>query len=252
MNQLKVRNIVLGEGIPKICVPIVGKTMEEIKEQAEEAAALCIDLVEWRMDWYENIESNIGVAEILNLLRGILGDIPLLATFRTKQEGGERAITKKAYSELLKCVIENGNADLVDVELFMGEDTMRELVAFAHKNHVWIVASNHDFSKTPEKEEMIRRLCKMQDLGADVLKIAVMPNSERDVLTLLDMTVEMKEMYAKRPLITMSMSDIGMISRLAGGCFGSSVTFGAAKKASAPGQISVEKLREALSILHKQ
>ena len=30
MNTVKVRNVVLGEGMPKICVPIVGITKEEI------------------------------------------------------------------------------------------------------------------------------------------------------------------------------------------------------------------------------
>ena len=51
-------------------------------------------------------------------------------------------------------------------------------------------------------------------------------------------------------LITMAMSGIGMISRLSGECFGSAVTFGAARKASAPGQIGVEQLREILQIVH--
>ena len=84
MNQLKVRNLVLGEGMPKICVPIVGTTWEEIKEQAEEMVKLPVDFVEWRMDWYENVTEESSVIDILGLLRQYLGDLPLLATFRTK------------------------------------------------------------------------------------------------------------------------------------------------------------------------
>ena len=34
-NIVEVRNLKLGEGIPKICVPLVGKTNEEIIEEAK-------------------------------------------------------------------------------------------------------------------------------------------------------------------------------------------------------------------------
>jgi 3-dehydroquinate dehydratase-1 len=61
----------------------------------------------------------------------------------------------------------------------------------------------------------------------------------------------MKEKYADRPIITMSMSGEGVISRLAGEVFGSCLTFGAAKKASAPGQIGVNELSNVLETIHK-
>ena len=65
---------------------------------------------------------------------------------------------------------------------------------------------NHDFAKTPEKDEIVRRLRKMQSLDADIPKIALMPTCKRDVLTLLEATLEMSEQYADRPIITMSMA----------------------------------------------
>ena len=46
----------------------------------------------------------------------------------------------------------------------------------------------------------------MQSLGADIVKFAVMPQCERDVLTLLDATLTMKEEHSDTPVITMSMS----------------------------------------------
>ena len=109
--------------------------------------------------------------------------------------------------------------------------------------------SNHDFFKTPSKEEIISRLCTMQEKGADIPKIAVMPQSKRDVLTLLSATNEMAEEH--RPIITLSMAATGIISRLAGEVFGSCLTFGAAKKASAPGQMGVNDLKTVLETLHK-
>lgn len=64
----------------------------------------------------------------------------------------------------------------------------------------------------------------MQELGADLPKIAVMPQNEKDVLVLLEATNEMFKIYADRPIITMSMSGMGVISRLCGEIFGSALT----------------------------
>lgn len=113
-----------------------------------------------------------------------------------------------------------------------------------------MVGSNHDFFATPEKDAIVSRLRKMQEMGADIPKIAVMPKSTADVLTLLAATAEMHETYADRPIITMSMSAKGVISRLSCEAFGSAMTFGAVGQVSAPGQIPVEQLRQVLDILH--
>ena len=113
------------------------------------------------------------------------------------------------------------------------------------------MASSHDFGKTPEYDEIVRRLRKMRELGADIPKIAVMPQSKKDVLALLSATEEMATDYADRPIITMSMKGTGAISRLCGEVFGSALTFGAVGKASAPGQIGTEDLAEALRIIHE-
>ena len=91
----------------------------------------------------------------------------------------------------------------------------------------------------------------MQELGADIPKIAVMPRNRRDVLTLLEATEEMASIYADRPIITMSMSGIGSISRLCGEVFGSALTFGSAGQTSAPGQMEVEDLAEGLELIHR-
>lgn len=127
----------------------------------------------------------------------------------------------------------------------------KALVSCAEENGVYVVMSNHDFRKTPAKEEIISRLRQMQEYGAHIPKIAVMPNSAEDVLTLLDATLTMKTKYADRPIITMSMAATGLVSRLAGEVFGSACTFGAGEEASAPGQIPVQELRSVLDILHK-
>lgn len=250
MNVVKVRNVVLGEGRPKICVPIVGVTKEDIITEAKTFDTIPVDVVEWRVDWFEGVFEFDKVEDVLKDLRAALGEVPILFTFRTSKEGGEKAIETKDYAALNIAAAKSGYVDLVDVEAFTGDDVVKEIIAAAHEAGVKVVASNHDFDKTPEKDDIVGRLRKMQDLGADVPKIAVMPQSKKDVLTLLTATEEMATEYADRPIITMSMAGTGVISRLAGEAFGSALTFGAAAKASAPGQIGVKELETVLDIIH--
>lgn len=251
MNPVIVRNVKIGEGVPKICVPIVGVTKEEIINEAKTFENIPVDVVEWRVDWFEHVFEFDKVEEVLKELREALGETPLLFTFRTSKEGGEKAIDAEAYAELNKKAAATGYVDLVDVEAFTGDEIVKEIIEEVHKVNVKVVASNHDFDRTPAKEEIVSRLRNMQELGADIPKIAVMPNSKKDVLVLLAATEEMSSEYADRPIITMSMAGTGVISRLCGEVFGSALTFGAAKKASAPGQMEVNNLETVLQLLHK-
>lgn len=250
MNPVIVRNVAIGEGRPKICVPIVGKTTEEIISEAGTFSSIPVDVVEWRVDWFDDVFETEKVIETAKALRETLGETPILFTFRTSKEGGEKAISDEDYVALNKAICESGYVDLIDVEAFTGDKIVTKMIENAHTCGVKVVGSNHDFHKTPEKEEIIKRLCKMQDLGADIPKIALMPESKQDVLTLLSATLEMSENHADRPIITMSMAGTGVISRLAGESFGSALTFGAASKASAPGQVGVNELKQVLDIIH--
>ena len=240
----------IGEGVPKICVPIVGKTKEEILAAARSFDGVKKDVVEWRADWFEGVFDFAKVEDVLKDLRPALSDTPILFTFRTSKEGGERAIEPEAYAELNKKAAATGLVDLIDVEAFTGDDIVRDIIEAAHASGVKVVASNHDFDKTPEKEELVRRLCRMQELGADIPKIAVMPQNKKDVLTLLAATEEMASEHADRPIITMSMAGTGLVSRLCGEVFGSALTFGAVGKASAPGQMNAADLNTVLNLIH--
>lgn len=248
---VEVRGVKIGEGMPKICVPVVGRTKEEISSSVRKLENVALDLVEWRADWFESVLDFRQVLEVLHLLREELGETPLLFTFRSFKEGGERWIATDTYANLNKKVAETKLADLIDVELFAGDAVVRETIKSAHANNGKVIVSNHDFQKTPDKDELVERLRKMQELGADISKIAVMPQSRQDVLMLLEATCEMIENYATCPIITMSMAEMGLVSRLCGEVFGSAVTFGSVGTASAPGQIDASDLKEILKIIHK-
>jgi 3-dehydroquinate dehydratase I len=249
-KTITVRGISIGEGMPKICVPMVGETLEQLIEEASFLKTVELDIVEWRVDFFEHVEDVEKVKEALSAIRSVLCEPPLVFTFRSAKEGGEKEVSSDYYFELNKVMAESGQIDIIDVELFNDEEEIKSLITTAHRKNVYVIISNHDFGKTPDKEEIVSRLRKAQGLGGDLPKIAVMPKTTTDVLTLLDATNTMNEQYADRPIITMSMAGKGIISRLAAELFGSAITFGAARKASAPGQVPVTELRKVLSLLH--
>lgn len=248
---VEVRGLKIGDGIPKICVPVVGRTKEEILSQAERVRKLPADMVEWRADWYEDGKNPAKAADAAAKLRGILGEIPVLFTFRTACEGGECEIGAKEYLELNTALAEGKNVDMIDAELSMGADVLEKIIERAHVCGVKVIASNHDFEKTPEREELVNRLKRMEKLHADIAKIAVMPQSDEDVLTLLGASAEAKNGAVSCPVITMSMGEKGVLSRVCGAFSGSAVTFASAGKSSAPGQIEVERMAKILKILQK-
>ncbi|QIZ52319.1 type I 3-dehydroquinate dehydratase [Dickeya zeae] len=251
MKTVTVKNLVIGEGTPKIIVSLMGKEVSSVESEAHYYRDFDFDILEWRIDHFNHVDNIDSVLDAAHKLRTIIREKPILFTFRTAKEGGEKEIAPQAYIALNKRMIDSGLVDMIDLELFTGDQLVSDTIAHAHAKGVKVVMSNHDFHKTPPQEEIIKRLCKMQELGADIPKIALMPQNKSDVLTLLLATQEMSEKYADRPIITMSMSKAGVISRLAGEVFGSAATFGALKKASAPGQIAIKDLRDVLRILHE-
>lgn len=251
MTSVTVRKVTLGQGKPKICVPLMGKNQEEIERAAKEVKKLPADLVEWRADGFSDVLSAQAVVQSLALIRRILGeDVPVLFTVRTKKEGGAANLSAQEYSRCAYSAIEGG-ADLLDVEMSAGKETVFAIIQEAHRQGKKVILSSHDFSCTPKEEEMLSRLCRMQEWGADITKLAVMPKDASDVLRLLSVTLAMKETYADRPFITMSMGKDGLISRLCGETFGSCLTFGCGTKASAPGQMEARALRGILDAVHE-
>ena len=247
---VEVRGVRIGEGTPKIIVPIVARTKEEILKAAASFEGVRLDLVEWRVDWFDGVFDFAQVEDAAKALREALGNTPLLFTFRTSREGGEKAIEADVYAELNKKIAATGLVDLIDVEAFTGDEVVKDIIEGAHKYGVRVVASNHDFFGTPSRSDIVYRLRKMQDLGADIPKIAVMPKNKKDVLVLLAATEEMATDFADRPIITMSMAGTGLISRLSGELFGSAATFGAVGKVSAPGQMNARDLDTVLNLFH--
>ena len=116
--DVTVRNLTIGEGKPKICVLVMGKSKEEVLKEAKKAVENSADLIEWRADRLTEREFDEDFHnEILSEMREIVGDMPIIYTFRTLLEGGKE-IENEKYKDLILSVANAGITDLIDVEIF--------------------------------------------------------------------------------------------------------------------------------------
>lgn len=247
--HIRKKGYTIGER-PLVCVPVVAEYKRMIVQQVRQLANERTQMIEWRIDWFEAADDTGQVLEVLRELQAACKNTLLLATYRTKKQGGEGTLPRDRVKELLLSLAKSGDADLLDAEYFELEQA-QELFQRIHESGTLIVASHHNFQVTPSAEEMSGLLMQMQQSGADIVKLAVMPRRQTDVAELLLATAQFKERYPDTPLITMSMGSMGVVSRVCGESFGSCVTFGAGEKASAPGQMGKTQLAEVLQLLHQ-
>ncbi len=246
--MVTIGNVGLGDGQTKICVPLVGKTTAEILEECRYISDKPCDIVELRVDFFESADSVESIIELLMMIRPQLKGKGLLFTWRTKGEGGEGSISTEDYFIMLERLIPTGLVDAIDIEYFFNPKRMERTVAFAKQHNVTVVMSNHDFDKTPAFDDIVNRLIGMKQAGADVAKLACMPQSPKDVITVLQATEQVKSQYPDEPLITMAMGKLGVVTRICGSIFGNAMTFGAAKQSSAPGQVEIGRLQGILEV----
>ena len=241
--------VLLGDGIPKICVPLMGKSPEQMRALTDAAVHSGADVLEWRIDALSPLPTLDLLRPMHDAVRASAAGIPLLMTLRTARDGGSGSADPVAYEQLLCALARARLCDALDVEWSAGRERFKRIVQAAHEQDICVVGSSHDFSDTPDQQEIISRLSGMESSGADVCKIAVMPQSRRDVLTLMQACICADEQL-EAPLIAIAMGPLGVITRIGGAFMGSCLTFGTAGQASAPGQIDTQKLRAALEVFH--
>ncbi len=247
--MIEIKGKKIGDGMPCICVPVMEKEKEAIIAEIKCLAESTTDMIEWRVDAFADLKNYNAIRSIFEEVKPFLKEKIFLYTFRSKKQGGCVAVDEDTLCDLHDLAAESGCVDLIDLEYFEEERPTRKIHEL-HEKGVKVVASHHDFEETPEPGVMKMLLEKMCAGGADIVKLAVMPKKKQDVLDVLAVTSEFQEENPSTPVITMSMGDMGVISRLCGESFGSCVTFAAHKQASAPGQMALEDVSEILQMIH--
>lgn len=249
-HQIQVKNTVIGGQQPLICLPMVAKEREDLFNQARELVALKPDLLEWRIDGYSKVDDVKECIKTLESLQAIIDPIPLIFTCRIDAEGGLQKIPEQTRLDLILGAMETGLMDIVDTELRNGKAFIDPIIKAGKTHNTKVILSYHDFDQTPSRDFILDRLTTARDMGADIAKLAAMPKAYEDVLTLMEATLTARKSHIDIPIVTMSMGEQGLVSRISGGVFGSDITFAIGKNASAPGQIPIKALRQAMSVLY--
>ena len=212
----------------------------------EEAQAIDVmryhdaDIIEWRADFLPK-EAILQVAPAI--FEKFAGR-ELVFTLRTRAEGGQIELSSEEYVQMIKEVAQLYQPDYIDFEYFSYKDVFDQMLDFPN-----LVLSYHNFQETPEN--LMEILSELTSLNPKVVKIAVMANTEQDVLDLMNFTRGLKTLNPEQEYVTISMGKVGKVSRITSDVTGSSWTFASLDEASAPGQISLSSMKKIRELLNE-
>ncbi|HRD95785.1 MAG TPA: type I 3-dehydroquinate dehydratase [Rubrivivax sp.] len=242
---------IAGGALPLICTPLIARTTDALLAELAAVLPKMPDLIEWRVDFFDGIADTAMVVETARALKASAGAIPILFTRRSNREGGQRiALDEAGVVRLYEAVCEQGSIDLIDYEMCNDAHDFARLRSASRAQGIVLVASYHNFQATPDAAALVNKFAQAEQLGADVAKLAVMPQGPQDVLTLLAATHTASQTL-QLPLISMSMGAYGSLSRMMGWVYGSTVTFAVGQSSSAPGQLPIDELRSALDAVRR-
>lgn len=247
-SPLRIRGLEYGGAKPLFCIPIVPADLSALTEQAAIAHSLKPDLVEWRADFFKDATTE-DLLSAARTLRDALPEEAIIFTFRWKAEGGMRDLPQPERQAMIAAILQSGCVDIVDLELASPPDLLNALLPIAKAAGVKVILAMHDFQKTPPTEELLAKVTAMEATGADIAKLAVMPQTPDDVLRVFQVISTARQKYPRLPLAIMSMGALGSITRVAGFLYGSDMAFAVGKEASAPGQIPIADARQMTGLL---
>ena len=217
-----------------ICVAISAKNLEESLEKAHEAKIKGANLIELRLDHYDKFE-----IEELKVLKDF-NEIPIILTLRKKDEGGLCSLSEHERIEFLKRIIEF-KPGYIDIEL--STEKISELIKIAKKHDVKTIISYHNFSETPNLEELKNILHKIESYEGDITKIITTANNLLDNLTILKLIN-----LARKKIVNFAIGKDSIFSILFSIAFGAYFSFASLDKLTAPGQVNVVDMKKILKI----
>ncbi len=236
MREVKLRGKTLSFDDFMLCVPLTGKTLEEISAEVKGSISEEPHAFEWRMDYFHG-----DLLTALPAVRSLVQDKILIYTLRSEAEGGLSRLADGEYLALLTEVINSG-CDIIDIELSRGEEIASKLNALAHEKGTASIISYHNFDGMLGVDEIADKMRKMRELGADIPKIAMMAKTREEAESLFAVPERIRECA---PYILIAMGEAGRFTRVSRDLH-SCCVFASGRNASAPGQMSIREAKEAL------
>lgn len=248
MLDLKVRAVRFGAGKPKICVPLIGRTFDELMAQASQAKKVG-DAIEWRADFYEAVADEEQLLMTLMALRDEVRQLPLIFNLKTKAAGGQLELSAREYRRIYEFVVTSKQVDLMDVELSLLDQLSPTFVRWMQALNTKVIVSDYTLDATPKDAILLFRLNMMEHWGADIGKIVVKPKDELDVLRLLETTVKAQS-FVNLPVVALATGKLGHFTQVAGSLTGSAIAYGCLPNLAAEdGQLEAQTLRQLIKAL---
>jgi 3-dehydroquinate dehydratase I len=227
---------------------VIAVILEKPLETSKKAAELGADILEIRLDLLGIKDLDIA-AETIRKIKYLTG-LPIIITNRSYIEGGNWDGQEAERIGLIEDLLSiRDGPDAVDIELSIDEEDRYRAVETAKNNGKTVIISSHDFSKAPSFAEMKATLEDAFIAGADIAKLAVMPQSMKDVVDLLRVTLDVGG--AGRAVCTIAMGKLGKHTRVIAPFYGSVLTYASVESTilTPLGQLPVDKLRKIMELL---
>jgi 3-dehydroquinate dehydratase type I len=212
------------------------------------------EFIELRFDYIKNLEKitrELG-SSLLNL---VPHNINSIFTFRDSSEGGKLKISKKEKLKILTNLVE-AQPDYIDIEMNSDKDVLNLVIDLAIKEKVNLIFSYHDFEKTMSFNETFdlisnfknRLITKLLNIEKKIVYkvIFTAQNFDDNIIP-----IKLCEYFSNKnkKIISFCMGELGVFSRIACVKFGSFMTYCSLDEKTAPGQITIKKLRELYNLL---
>nr|AAS76684.1 At3g06350 [Arabidopsis thaliana] len=215
-----------------ICAPVMADSIDKMVIETSKAHELGADLVEIRLDWLKDFNPLEDLKTIIKK-----SPLPTLFTYRPKWEGGQYEGDENERRDVLRLAMELG-ADYIDVELQVASEFIKSIDG-KKPGKFKVIVSSHNYQNTPSVEDLDGLVARIQQTGADIVKIATTAVDIADVARMFHITSK-----AQVPTIGLVMGERGLMSRILCSKFGGYLTFGTldSSKVSAPGQPTIKDL----------
>ena len=199
--MIKIRTTAIGEGRPKICIPLVSDSTELLALECMDLAGTPFDLLEWRVDYLaasQNFQMEKNLKEGYEAIRSVFPDAPVLTTVRSEPQGGARDFTEAEYIDLLSFITKEHLGDAVDIEYGQEVFDTYEMIREAKRADMPVVMSWHSLGRVMGVREIIDVIENMQAMDADILKVATIVEHPKEAALVMYAAAEAQEEFRSR------------------------------------------------------
>ena len=257
---------------PLVCVTLMGRTVEEMCNDAPKAVELGADIVEARLDllWTteekpastektENGEKKtmeiivnqleldaIDIEDSINTISSSIG-VPLMMTCRPQRQGGHFPGSEEDRLSVLEAAIAS-KPSWIDLEVDIESSKRKDLVELAGKG-TRVIASLHSLDAVPSSSEITQDVMDAQSLG-DSVKACYSTKDRKDALRIFESALQLKSSDVSYSL--MGLGPGGDWSRIHAPALGQELVFATTESGwhlAQKGKINASDLRTAWEVL---